>query len=187
MAKFTLEFSENEILQVICALGAAHPMPPIMANKNEDPADAIGLCCKIFALMIAQTMRDTVPHGTLTTNESPWAGATGVSGPLRTESLLAEAQPSLQVGSREYWTPKAKRDTAESLEFVPVKIERKDIADKKRLIVSWQNTATNQRGYLQASCFEESLFGPIANRVKQRTLFYIVRSGKYINIVGLVS
>ena len=61
--------------------------------------------------------------------------------------------------------------------------ERKDTAKAKRLVILF--TQGGKR--LQASCWHEDLFGPIANRARQKTTFYITRSGNYINIVGLLA
>jgi hypothetical protein len=54
---------------------------------------------------------------------------------------------------------------------------------KPRWKITWPSP--NGQGYIDGSCFDEKLFPFLANRVKQRTTIYVVRNGKYLNVVGV--
>lgn len=77
---------------------------------------------------------------------------------------------------------KKKPDAFETIEAPIVKIEDKTGANGPFLKV----TRTNQgRGFAYASVFDSELFPFIRSRLQQRTTLYVVKSGKYINVVGV--
>jgi len=72
---------------------------------------------------------------------------------------------------------------AEKLEITPSKIERKASKEGKPfLLISWSN---NGRGYSFARVWDEALFSRIENRAKTKTLFYALRKGQFLNVIGV--
>jgi len=64
------------------------------------------------------------------------------------------------------------------------KQERRDTSGRARLKVSWQ--APGGKGFVDAACWDEKLFPWIAAQSKEPTaLLYVVKSGKYLNVVGV--
>ncbi len=73
----------------------------------------------------------------------------------------------------------------ESISVHLAKAERKDLTDGRvRMRVAWQNA---DRGYSDASCWDDKLFPFLAAATKSpdTTTIYIVKNGKYTNIVGI--
>jgi hypothetical protein len=50
------------------------------------------------------------------------------------------------------------------------------------LKVTWQS---QERGYVDANCFDSSLFPWLINQTGKPTLLYLLKAGKYLNIVGV--
>ena len=65
-----------------------------------------------------------------------------------------------------------------------MKTEPADLEDKRaRLKVSWQSQGS---GYVVASCWDEKLFPWLAAQSKEPTAtLYVVKSGKYLNVIGV--
>ena len=53
---------------------------------------------------------------------------------------------------------------------------------KPFLKVTWQS---QERGYVDANCFDEKLCPWIITRMGQKTTLYLVKSGEYLNVVGV--
>ena len=58
------------------------------------------------------------------------------------------------------------------------KTEQKD----KYLKVTWQS---QERGYVDANCFDQSLWPWLINQKGQLTRLYLLKKDKYINVVGV--
>jgi hypothetical protein len=72
----------------------------------------------------------------------------------------------------------------EVFEVAITKAERKDLSDgRPRMIVGWP--VPQGQGFASANCFDEKLFPWLSSRLKQKTVLYIMRSGKYLNVVGV--
>jgi hypothetical protein len=87
------------------------------------------------------------------------------------------------------WASRLKDDEKRDAEVVMLvlsKVERKDVSkeDKTipRLNVSWQKQG---KGYAYAAVWDEALFPYVANRVRQKTKFYLQHKGEYLNIIGV--
>jgi len=175
VAKHTLVINENERLLLIFSLGRAG-LAAIATEKDEEPAQSLELLSRL-----AQLHRDPDPaHKTPTPVHAPPAAVHETPAP----APKPEPRPEF-IPPREHWAPKfsAGSPGVESFTIEPSKIDRKDVNDKKRLIVLFNHAGKKN---LQASCWHEELFGAIANRARQRTTFYITRKQSYINIVGLI-
>ena len=53
---------------------------------------------------------------------------------------------------------------------------------KPYMKVTWQS---QERGYIDANCFDSQLFPWLIKQTGQRTTIYLVKSGQYLNIVGV--
>ena len=53
---------------------------------------------------------------------------------------------------------------------------------KPFLKVTWQS---QDRGYVDANCFDSQLFPWLIKQTGQRTTIYLVKSGEYLNVVGV--
>jgi hypothetical protein len=105
----------------------------------------------------------------------------GVSG--RPQSSDQPQRTPQTVESVRMSTGKFDREAVEQITVTPTRIERKDLEDgTARLKVMWP---ARGRGFLEAACWDESLFAWVAGRIKQETVFYVVHKGKYTNIVGV--
>lgn len=64
------------------------------------------------------------------------------------------------------------------------KTEQKPKKDKSGnfLNVTWQS---HDRGYVDAKCFDAQLFPWLIKQQGQRTTIYLVKSGEYLNLVGV--
>ena len=173
---FNLTLSENERLMLLFCMGATHGVPDVIANKTEPPAKLEDLALRLMTLAPAKSA-ELVPMNRPATQPAPSSTPAGGA-----EALNTRTQAGAPMALADRWAKKADPATAETQEITPMKVDRKDTATGKRLVVSWQS---NGRGYLQASCWDEALFGHIANRVKQKTTFYFARKGNYLNVVGL--
>jgi hypothetical protein len=58
---------------------------------------------------------------------------------------------------------------------------KKDKA-KTFLKVTWQS---QERGYVDANCFDSQLFPWLINQAGKKTTLYLVKSGEYLNVAGL--
>jgi len=73
---------------------------------------------------------------------------------------------------------------AEQLVMTPGKIERKKTTKGDPMLsVRYENPTG--RGFLSASVFDEELFVWVNSRIKTPTTFFVTKTGKYTNIVGL--
>jgi hypothetical protein len=86
------------------------------------------------------------------------------------------------VESVRWSTGKFDRESVEQITLTPSKIDCKEGQNGPMLSVMWP---ARGRGYLYASCFDESLFPWVSARIKQETVFYVTYKGKYTNIVGV--
>ena len=101
------------------------------------------------------------------------------------------APPTPPIALRDRWARDRKGNELPNPEgCVPYhvriwKTERKDLSDgRPRLKVSWQTPSA--RDFIDANCFDEKLFPWIAAQSKEPTaLLYVVKSGKYLNVVGV--
>jgi len=105
----------------------------------------------------------------------------------RTESG-SQPQRAAQVAEIVRWSSsKFDRESVEQITVTPAACKRKDVIKTgeppiPRMEVSWP---ARGRGYLYAAVWDEALFGWVAGRVKQETVFYVLHKGKYTNIVGV--
>lgn len=173
MPVFKLELSEEERVLMVFALGAAQYL------AGDRGMGFTGLAQKLMSLSPGRE------NGGAGLNAATQGANVVPASPSPAAAVVP--QPAAAAPLREHWAEKANRAAAESMEFAPMKVERKDLANSPRLVVSWPGPAGTGRRFLQASCFDEKLFGAIANRIHQKTLFYIQHSadGKYTNIVGV--
>ena len=104
----------------------------------------------------------------------------GVSG--RPQSSDQPQRTPQTVESVRWSSGKFDRESVEQITLTPSKIERKEGQNGPMISVMWP---ARGRGYLYASCFEESLFPWVSARIKQETVFYVTYKGKYTNIVGV--
>jgi hypothetical protein len=73
----------------------------------------------------------------------------------------------------------------ETIEAELWKVESKPTQEgKPRWKITWAAPNGGQ-GFVDGSCFDEKLFPFLANRVKQKTVLYVVKNGKYLNVVGV--
>lgn len=79
-------------------------------------------------------------------------------------------------------TSKYDRSLVEAITITPTIIERAKGANGPYLLVSWTGPG---RGLLKASVWDEDLFPRVLPRLKQESVFYVVRKGKYLNVVGV--
>jgi len=104
----------------------------------------------------------------------------GVSG--RTPSS-DKPERTAQAETVRWSVDKFNREAVEQITVTPTRIERKDLADgRPRLKIMWPSRG---RGYIEASCFDETLFPWIAARLKQEAVLYVVHKDKYTNVVGV--
>lgn len=64
------------------------------------------------------------------------------------------------------------------------KTERRDLSDRLRLKVTWQNL---EKGYTDAACWDENLFPflAVASKNPQPTTIYLTQKDAYLNVVGV--
>jgi hypothetical protein len=64
------------------------------------------------------------------------------------------------------------------------KAERRDLSDRPRLKVTWQN---QEKGYTDAACWDENLFPflAVASKNPQPTTIYLTQKDAYLNVVGV--
>lgn len=77
---------------------------------------------------------------------------------------------------------KKKPEVFDAIEAPITKIEEKTSSNGPYLKITWPNQG---RGFSSASVWDEALFGFVKGRLNQRTLFYLVQSGKYLNVAGV--
>lgn len=168
MPSFTLTITEQDRSNLLIALGCF--AGTWFRDHGNVPAEVRELTRKV-AVLTELTLAETkqpVP----------------TSAPAVTDRAAADSYPA-HNSTREVWAPKfsASAPGVESLQFEPIKVERKDTGKGKRLVVLYNSAGRN----IQASCWHEELFAHIANRTRQRTTFYVTRKDRYINIVGIAA
>jgi hypothetical protein len=81
------------------------------------------------------------------------------------------------------WARKKPDRPYETIEAIPVAVEKRHSAGTDYIQVSWQNP--QGRGYLYATVWDKVLFPFVESRLRQKTTFHVTRKDKFINIVGL--
>jgi hypothetical protein len=74
------------------------------------------------------------------------------------------------------------RDKVEQIRVTPLSIDRQESTNGPYLKLSWTGPG---RGMLYASVFDVDLFPHVLPRLKQESVFYVVRKGRYLNVVGV--
>ena len=171
MQNFTLTITENDRCNLLIALGT---YAGTWFRDHGNVPEAVRELTKKIALAVDPHPAPVIPPAV-----SP-APAAAPDPP----APAATATPAINH-TRELWATKFSASTpgVESLQFEPIKVERKDTPKGERLVVLYTSAGRN----IQASCWHEELFGHIANRTRQRTTFYVTRKNNYINIVGLLA
>ncbi len=76
------------------------------------------------------------------------------------------------------------KKVAEVWNVVIAKVESKPTTEgKPRQLVTFESP--NGKGFGRASLWDEELFSLMSGRAKQRTTFYILRKGQWLNVVGI--
>jgi len=118
--------------------------------------------------------------------------ARAVLSPPSTPPAVAQSNPQAPIALRDRWARDRKGNEVpnpEGCEALTVRIwkqERKDLSDgRPRLKVAWQSPSIS-KGFGDANCFDEKLFPWIAAQSKEATAtLYVVKNGKYLNVVGV--
>jgi hypothetical protein len=127
-------------------------------------------------------------------DESPSGGTQSARAVLSPPSQAPAAAPSpTPVEPRDRWARDRKGNEVTnpegcvSREVIIWKAEvtpgKKD-AKKPFLKVTWQSQDRGY-GYVDANCFDEKLFPWIIKQKGEKTTLYIVKSGEYLNVVGV--
>lgn len=132
--------------------------------------------------------------------EAPSGGTQAARAVLSPPPTPAAAAPSQQppvIEQRDRWASdrkiKAPQDAgifwaqngATAREVTIWKTEQKPAkkeGGKPFLKVTWQS---QDRGYVDANCFDSQLFPWLIKQQGQRTTIYLVKSGQYLNVVGV--
>jgi len=142
-----------------------------------------------IAAVQAQTRLDQVPPARPT---DPASG-TDLARAILSPPAAAQSQPTrAPIELRDRWARDRKGNEVpnpEGCEALTVRIwktERKDLSDgRPRLKVAWQSPSIS-KGFGDANCFDEKLFPWIAAQSKEPTAtLYVVKNGKYLNVVGV--
>ena len=182
MRKFTYTFNANERFLLVFALARLFPELHVAPLETSIVPSAVDCMAVLNRLMEQPADPETKPAN----HETKPNGSETAKALLRPPAATSETAPML----RDRWArnrdgsecTEIPRD-AESLTVEIQKVQPRGDGDKRRMVVSFSNP--NGRGWLDAAAWDEHLFPFLANRVKQRTLLYVVRKDKYLNIVGV--
>lgn len=127
--------------------------------------------------------------------ESPTGGTAAARAVLSSPPQDSPAQPSGHVPpplpqSRDRWARDRKGQEVPmpegyaAREVTIWKTEQKPKKDKSGnfLNVTWQS---HDRGYIDAKCFDSALFPWLIQQTGNKTTIYLVKSGQYLNVVGV--
>ena len=158
---YTLVVTDNELLLLLFGLGSwSMAMPVSTPADREHPALAHALACRLLDLHHASG-DPPAPVPTPTAQASL---------PLTNTYHFAKDR-----SGKSYTTANTER-----LEATITKVERKDTANGARLAVTMVPPE-------RASVWDESIFAHVSSRVKQKSVFFIVRKDKFVNIVGVMA
>jgi hypothetical protein len=178
---YTITFSHDERKAIVFALSVAYPKLGAGRPFYINDSDYLALCTR---LMEVRTDNQA------TRQQSGTAAATAV---LSRPSVFEPQRPTpAPIEIREHWAKNKKGQETPNPEgcieinAVITKLEDAPPRDNKtqtRKKLTWESPTG--RGFADAYCWDEDLFPHLANRMKQQTTFYIVRSGQYANVVGV--
>ncbi len=156
---FTLELHDDERYALIRVL-APHEEPKLLAN--------------LFQRLVE--MKPTVNNPQTKPPIGP--GRTAAEAILSPPAIPAVPSPTVPA---DHWIKK-KPEAFETIEVPIVKIENKNGSNGPFLKVTWTNQG---RGFGYGSVFDTELFPFIQSRLQQRTRLYVVKNGRFTNIVGV--
>lgn len=124
--------------------------------------------------------------------ESPTGGTQAARAVLAPPTASpAAAHPPAPIELRDRWARDRKGselpnpEGSVSREVTIWKTEQKPAKKangKTFLKVTWQS---QERGYVDANCFDSQLFPWLIKQTGQKTTLYLVKSGEYLNVVGV--
>jgi hypothetical protein len=171
-----LEITKDERILILRCLFAETPLhdPEIkaLANRLMELRDGNGHTLPLSMESNGAKWPDVPGTGARQVEQLPG----GVSG--RPQSGYEPQRP----GQTHMSTGKYDRSAVEQIRITPTVINRKDAQHGSYLDVAWTGPG---RGLLRASVWDEELFPFVLKRLKQESVFYVVRKGKYLNVVGV--
>lgn len=183
---YTVSLSDRERAAVIFALGNIFP-------HLVDSPGGFFLARPEF-LNLSKRIMEMRPDGQAARSMSGTAAAQAIASRPTPPAQSSPEMPAA-VELKDRWQKSTKGieipfpEGCAKIEAVIFKIEdappRND-KNRPRKKVTWEVGAPQGgRGYMDAFCWDIDLFPFLANRIKQRTTFYIVRAGQYTNFVGI--
>jgi hypothetical protein len=120
--------------------------------------------------------------------ESP-DGGTHSARAILSPPAAASAKPSPPIEQRDRWArnrkgeevPNPEGATAREVNLWKTEQKTGKSGGKSYLKVTWQG----ENGFVDANCFDQQLFPWLIKQAGQKTRLYTVRSGNYLNIVGV--
>ena len=174
---YTITISDAQRKMLIFALGHLFPAIKTETTVLLTPAEFLTLG---DLLISAQPARPAI-EGTMNGDQAARA--------MLSPPAPASQSPTIELRDRWARNRKGQEEPnpkgCESRTVYIEKIEHMPNASNgaKRIKVTF--SYPEARGMGTASCFDENLFGFLANRMKQSTVLHINTSGKYLNIVGV--
>ena len=123
--------------------------------------------------------------------EAPSGGTQSARAVLSPPSQSPAAAPPVAIEPRDRWARDRRGKELPmpegyvARELTVWKTEQKPpkkVGGKPYLKVTWQS---QDRGYVDANCFDEKLFPWIINAQGRKATLYLVKSGQYLNVVGV--
>jgi hypothetical protein len=185
---FNLTISNDERKMLIFCMGAIVPGIRHETIKLLDPDRFLSLADKLFSLVPVENAAELKRPAITEAPAGGMAHARAVL--LPPAAATAPTQPPIE--QRDRWARDRKGierpnpKGCESAERFISKLESRPLDDgSPRMIVGWEAPTGN--GFVQGNCFDDKLFPWLIMRQKtgEKTILHVVRSGKYLNVVGV--